>query len=169
MSQAFVYKWIHKPTGMWYIGSRTAKGCHINDGYICSSKIVKPMIEKNPEEWKREILKQGSVSEMRKHESSLLKLFNAKDDPMSYNRCNADAPPGGKKGMKKRFTIQRVEKALLTEYYDVYEQHPDLKPRTLWQLGNEKLIYAMKNEQDLMRKLLYDVFVLELLLGKETT
>lgn len=166
--QAFVYKWIHKPTGKWYIGSRTAKGCHINDGYICSSKIVKPMIEQNPEEWERYILKEGSVSEMRKHEASLLKLHNAKDDPMSFNRSNADVAPGGKKGMKKRYTIERAEKILLRDYKEDYKKHPDLKPRELWRLGNQKFIINMKNEQDLMRKLLYDAFIMEFLFGKET-
>ena len=43
-SQAFVYKWKHISTNMWYVGSRTAKNCHPNDGYICSSAFVKSMI-----------------------------------------------------------------------------------------------------------------------------
>ena len=29
----FVYKWTHIPTQKWYVGSRTAKGCHQADGY----------------------------------------------------------------------------------------------------------------------------------------
>lgn len=53
---AFVYKWTNIPTGKWYIGVRTKNGCHINDGYICSSKIVKPLILSNPSDWKRDIL-----------------------------------------------------------------------------------------------------------------
>ena len=35
-TQAFLYKWTHIPTQKWYVGSRTAVGCHIDDGYICS-------------------------------------------------------------------------------------------------------------------------------------
>jgi len=166
ITQAFVYKWIHKPTGMWYIGSRTAKGCNIHDGYICSSKIVKPIIEQKPEDWERYILKEGSVSEMRKHEASLLKLYNAKDDPMSFNRSNADAAPGGKKGMKKRYTVKRLEQNLLDEYKEDYAKHPDLKPRELWRLSNEQFIINMKHEQDFLRKFLYNAFVMELFLGK---
>ena len=88
MTQAFVYKWIHKPTGKWYIGSRTARGCHINDGYICSSKIVKPMIEQKPEDWERVILHKGLPKEMRKLETLLLIEYNAKKNPMSFNRTN---------------------------------------------------------------------------------
>lgn len=30
---AYVYRWTHIPTGKWYVGSRTAKGSHPNDGY----------------------------------------------------------------------------------------------------------------------------------------
>lgn len=98
MTQAFVYKWIHQPTGMWYIGSRTAKGCHINDGYICSSRIVKPMIACNPEEWKRYIIDTGTPEEMRKLETSMLMGCNAKKDPMSFNRSNNDGKPIGGRG-----------------------------------------------------------------------
>ena len=32
-TQAYLYKWIHIPTQKWYVGSRTAKGCHQADGY----------------------------------------------------------------------------------------------------------------------------------------
>jgi hypothetical protein len=60
MATAFLYKWTHIPTQKWYIGSRTAKGCSLTDGYICSSKIVKPMILENKNDWKREILVIGS-------------------------------------------------------------------------------------------------------------
>ena len=95
VTQAFVYKWIHKPTGMWYIGSRTAKGCHINDGYICSSKIVKPMIQKKPEEWTRYIISTGLPKEMRSLETKLLIESNAKKNMMSFNRSNNVGKPVG--------------------------------------------------------------------------
>ena len=56
MTVAFLYKWIEISTDKWYIGSRTANGCHPTDGYICSSKIVKPLIRK----------KTGPCSEIRR-------------------------------------------------------------------------------------------------------
>jgi hypothetical protein len=37
----FVYKWTELSTGKWYIGAHYSKGCHPEDGYICSSKTVK--------------------------------------------------------------------------------------------------------------------------------
>ena len=114
VTQAFVYKWIHKPTGMWYIGSRTAKGCHINDGYICSSKIVKPMILEKPEEWSRFILHTGTPGDMRKMETKLLVESNAKKNMMSFNRNNADGVPSGgrHKGSSKKIKAKTVLDAL---------------------------------------------------------
>ncbi len=73
---------------MWYVGSRTAKGCHSNDGYICSSKTIKPMILANPEEWEREIVATGTPDEMYQLESEILQTFDAKNDPMSFNQHN---------------------------------------------------------------------------------
>jgi NUMOD3 motif len=87
---SFVYKWIHLPTGKWYIGSRTAKGCHPEDGYISSSQLIKPLIKQNPTEWKREIIKTGSPVEMIKLETTLLESLDAKSNPMSFNQHNGD-------------------------------------------------------------------------------
>lgn len=90
MTQAFVYKWTHLPSMMYYIGSRTAKGCHPGDGYICSSKKVKPMIVANPQDWQREIIFTGTPLEMRAMESEILELVDAKNDPRSFNRHNGN-------------------------------------------------------------------------------
>jgi len=87
---SFVYKWIHLPTGKWYIGSRTAKGCHPDDGYISSSQLIKPLIKQNPTEWKREVIKTGSPEEMIKLETTLLESLDAKHNPMSFNQHNGD-------------------------------------------------------------------------------
>jgi hypothetical protein len=87
---SFVYKWIHLPTGKWYIGSRTAKGCHPADGYISSSQLIKPLIKQHPTEWKREIIKTGSPEEMIKLETTLLESSDAKSNPMSFNQHNGD-------------------------------------------------------------------------------
>lgn len=88
MNEPYVYKWTHLPTMMWYVGSRVAKRCHPNDGYICSSKIVEPMIVANPEEWQREIIHRGQ--DAYDVESEILQLFNARDDVRSFNGHNND-------------------------------------------------------------------------------
>ena len=90
MTCAYIYRWTHLPTSKWYIGVRTKKDCHPNDGYICSSKIVKPLIESSPAEWQREILHTGTPDEMIKLESSILIELDAKNNKNSYNLQNGD-------------------------------------------------------------------------------
>ena len=87
----YLYKWTELSTNKWYIGSRTRKGCHPNDGYICSSKIVKPMILSNPENWSRTvILFGGDPEKIIELENFMLQDLDAKHDPMSYNLHNGD-------------------------------------------------------------------------------
>jgi hypothetical protein len=64
--------------------------CHPDDGYICSSLIVKPLIKGSPSEWKREILFTGGPEEMRNLEGIILTLLDAKNDKRSYNQDNGD-------------------------------------------------------------------------------
>ena len=90
MTTAYIYKWTHLPTSKWYIGVRTKQGCHPNDGYICSSKIVKPLIETSPAEWRREILHTGTLEEMIKMETTILTELDAKNNKNSYNLQNGD-------------------------------------------------------------------------------
>lgn len=90
MTIAYIYKWTHLPTSKWYIGVRTKVGCHPNDGYICSSKIVKPLILLAPSEWKREILHTGTPESMLKLETSILTELDAKNNADSYNLQNGD-------------------------------------------------------------------------------
>lgn len=90
MSVAYVYKWIQKSTGKWYLGSRTGKKSHLNDGYICSSKLVKPMILKNILDWERIILCIGNPADMIALEAAYLTMVDAKNDPMSFNQHNGD-------------------------------------------------------------------------------
>jgi hypothetical protein len=101
---AFVYLWIHIPTKKWYVGSRTEKGCHPEDGYICSSKEVAPMITENKSEWLRMVLQTGKPQDMVELEAKMLQVLNAKKDPMSFNKHNGDGKfsmagkTGGRKG-----------------------------------------------------------------------
>jgi hypothetical protein len=85
---AFLYRWTELSTGKWYIGSRTAKYCHPDDGYICSSKIVAPLISANRNDWRREILATGEPKYIALFETQFLTLLDAKRDSMSYNQVN---------------------------------------------------------------------------------
>jgi hypothetical protein len=90
MITPYVYKWTNLLTNKWYIGSRTSKKCNINDGYICSSRVVKPLILQNRNEWKKDIIATGSVDEMIELETFLLQETDAKNNPMSFNQHNGD-------------------------------------------------------------------------------
>lgn len=89
-SHGYVYKWTELSTGKWYIGSRSAKNCHVNDGYTCSSKLVKQLILENSNNWSREILWVGDRQSAVQIESLILQLLNAAKDPDSYNQSNAN-------------------------------------------------------------------------------
>lgn len=90
MTAAYLYKWTQLSTNKWYVGSRTAKNCHPNDGYICSSKKVKPLINENSNEWIREVLAIGDPLYIVDLERRYLTTLNAKEDPLSYNEHNGD-------------------------------------------------------------------------------
>lgn len=87
----FVYIWTNVNTQQYYIGSRTAKNCHPDDGYICSSKNAKPLIIANPEEWERTILYIGeNVKDVINKETEILKELDCKNDKLSFNMHNGD-------------------------------------------------------------------------------
>lgn len=94
MTQAFLYLWIEKSSGKWYLGSRTAKGCNPNDGYICSSHLVRPLIEANRNNWERFIITVGDSKQIKWYEDRLLQILDARKDPNSYNRTNNDGKFG---------------------------------------------------------------------------
>jgi len=112
MKGAFLYKWTELTTNMWYIGSRTAQGCGPSDGYICSSKSVKPKINGHANNWKREILVIGESTYIRELEAKYLTLLDAKHDPMSYNMHNGDGKftTAGKKMPRSKESIEKQRK-----------------------------------------------------------
>jgi hypothetical protein len=100
-SEPFVYLWVEHSTGLMYLGSRTKKNCHVNDGYICSSKYVKPLIESNPNGWTRSILFSGSRDEVLFVEKAILQILDARNNPLFYNRSNSDGMLKGVSGQKQ--------------------------------------------------------------------
>lgn len=88
----YIYKWTHVPTGRWYIGSKIRKGWNParHEEYICSSKIVKPMVLANRNEWVYEILHTGEATYIALLETEILTMLDAKSDLMSFNQHNGD-------------------------------------------------------------------------------
>lgn len=89
-TRAYLYKWTQISTGKWYVGSRAAKGCYPDDGYICSSKAVKPLIAEQPLDWVRTVLAIGHQQYIIDLERKYLQSLNAKNDPLSFNMHNGD-------------------------------------------------------------------------------
>ena len=148
---AFVYKWTHLPTMKWYVGSRTAEGCNPNDGYLCSSYLVKPMILESRTDWKREIIATGTPSEMHQLETEILQLFNARKDPMSFNAHNNDGKftslgnlngnCGAPKGTTPWNKGLRVEMGSMTARSPNKSYRSDKGMTKLHQQGNSSIAY----------------------------
>ena len=60
--KAYVYKWTDYKTGLIYIGAR--KGIPEGDTYICSNKPMLEEYQKRPGDFTREIVFQGTPSEV---------------------------------------------------------------------------------------------------------
>jgi hypothetical protein len=131
---AYVYKWVQKSTEKWYLGSRTGKNCHPNDGYICSSRIVKPMILADSLDWERTILCIGNSEDMLALEVAYLQLIDAKNDPMSFNQHNGDGKFVYKGGVPQ--TEEHKLKLSLSK-----------KGRTVWNKGKKE------NRNDVLGKM----------------
>lgn len=110
-TQAYLYKWTQHSTSKWYIGSRTKRGCHPADGYICSSKI-KSLILETYNDWTHEILAIGDPTYIRKLEADYLDILDAKNDPYSFNLHNGDGNFTTAGSTVSKETRQKIQNAL---------------------------------------------------------
>jgi len=126
----YIYKWIHIPSGRWYIGSKIRNGWNPSrhEEYICSSKEVKPMILKNRNEWAFEILHIGEAGYVAELERVLLKSLNAKDDTMSFNQHNGDGLYNQYGVKENSITRQRKSKARIGNKNPMYGKVGEKSP-----------------------------------------
>lgn len=92
MINSFVYCWTDHKTNMLYIGYHKGE---LNDGYICSSKWMLSEYKKRPNDFTRKILAIGSTKDMINFETTLLKEFKVKNNPVFYNLSENNPPPKG--------------------------------------------------------------------------
>lgn len=85
--EAFVYCWTDHKTNKLYVGSH--KGS-TNDGYICSSKIMKEQYNERPEDFTRQIIAEGKYEDIRKLESKILDIVDARLNEDFYNQHNGN-------------------------------------------------------------------------------
>lgn len=83
--EAFVYCWTDHLRNMIYVGYH--KGT-IDDGYVCSSKLMKQYYKERPEDFSRMIIAQGSTDDMHNLERQILISMDAMNDVSCYNRSN---------------------------------------------------------------------------------
>jgi len=85
MAEAFLYNWTDTRENKLYVGWH--KGS-IDDGYICSSKIMLEEYNKRPHDFIRQIIAFGASSDMVSLEATILKSINAKMSDDFYNMHN---------------------------------------------------------------------------------
>jgi group I intron endonuclease len=84
---SFVYCWTNHKTKKLYVGVH--KG-HIDDGYICSSKIMLEEYSLHPQDFTRQIIAEGPYQDMLSLETAILRSVNAKLNEDYYNLHNGD-------------------------------------------------------------------------------
>lgn len=82
---SFVYCWTDHKKEKLYVGSH--KGT-IDDGYICSSKLMLEQYNVRQDDFTRQIIAEGTWDDCRKLESKILQSVNAKNNPDYYNYHN---------------------------------------------------------------------------------
>lgn len=87
MTNAFVYSWSDYKTAKVYVGVH--KG-HEDDGYICSSKLMKEEYFKRPNDFTRQIISKGSFEDCAQLEIKINTQL-LKEPETCYNRCAGKA------------------------------------------------------------------------------
>ena len=87
IKEAFVYCWTDHLKEMIYVGYH--KGI-MDDGYICSSKIMLEQYEQRQQDFTRMIIAHGTREDMQKLETKILISMNAKKDESCYNQHNGN-------------------------------------------------------------------------------
>lgn len=142
----YIYEWTQLSTGMKYVGSKTKKGWnptrHME--YICSSKVVKPLILSNPADWTYAILMTGNEDECRyiaDQETMILKKINARDDRMYYNQHNNDGVYSRTGISHTQHTKELYRQSVLTGRHnfvgDTNPSHERVKNHTHHLIGNK--------------------------------
>jgi hypothetical protein len=87
MPEAFTYIWTNTLTDRVYVGWH--KG-DVDDGYVCSSKVLMEEYLENPLVFSRKIIGYGACKEMKNLESEILNFFDARCNKKFYNQTNAN-------------------------------------------------------------------------------
>lgn len=126
--EAFVYSLSDVSNGKIYVGWH--KGS-IDDGYICSSKIVKEEYNKRSKDFIRTIIAMGTAEDMVKLETKILQSFDAKNDEKCYNMHNGNGLY--RLGAHNNETKRKISKS------KIGIKRPDLSERNKTELNPAKM------------------------------
>ena len=116
-TSGFVYIWRDRKHNRYYIGSHWGQE---NDGYVCSSYLMKNAYRKRPQDFKRRILQRGIADKFALHEAEdwWLKMIKPEELKVRYYNQNNDVlnhwmkyPDKSKAVVEKIFTPERNRKA----------------------------------------------------------
>jgi len=107
MSRPYAYRIIEKSTGRWYIGSKYGKNAEpskLGVSYFTSREDLTRIFRANPSAFELQILVISDADYVRKVERTLTKLYDARNDPMSFNKYNGsqNGVPGGESAARLR-------------------------------------------------------------------
>ena len=107
MSRPYAYRVTEKLTGKWYIGSKYGKSAEpskLGVSYFTSSDVVEPLFRRNPAAFDIQILVISDSNYVRKMESTLTKMLDARNDPMSFNEYNGsqNGVPGSESAARNK-------------------------------------------------------------------
>lgn len=155
----FVYRVTNTTTGLYYIGSRYARGCHPSDlwtTYFTSSKRVHQMLEQyGMLDWTIEILETFATgADAGEYERML--LVEAKGDPMNINICRSvprtDLEVNAKMGKVKGFLLKESGRGIFNKDHPEYRKWRSEAGRKsgLKQLALGKGIHSQSKEERLL-------------------
>lgn len=134
--EAFVYTWTDMKTNKLYVGWH--KGS-IDDGYICSSKVMLEEYKKRPYDFKRKIVATGYAKDMISLESAILKSENAALNEKYYNMHNGNGLY--RLGSHSEETKKKISKS------KIGTKRPDLSEKNKTNLNPAKLGLCGRNMQ----------------------
>lgn len=85
MPEAFVYSLRNKENNRLYVGYHKGE---VDDGYICSSRVVLEEYKTDPNKFERFIISTGTVEDMQNLESLILNFVDAANNVEYYNQHN---------------------------------------------------------------------------------
>ena len=149
--EAFVYCWTDHFKNMLYVGVH--KGT-VNDGYVCSSKIMLKEYKDRPQDFTRQIIAFGIYEDMYKFESKILQTERVIDNPHYYNINMNNGYYRNKGATLSEEHKENIRKAKEKIIHPMLNKHHSIESRLKMSVSRKKYMeehgITMKGENHLM-------------------